>query len=172
MFVNIAHQRSRMWDRRLRPEIPARIDGAVFSYLGDLEIDQQAIIASHEIHIARITSRDHWLGHEHRFCHSEAESLRAMQGNKTIRHRNQTIGAGTAEQLVNQNHVRSANRFCEFGEVFRINIATAGFDNEGQLVIRLKRLLKRAKNADGILAVNLAVEIEHEKENEMVFGDL
>src|SRR4051812_35924600 len=95
-----------------------------------------------------------------------------MQRDKAIRHRDQTIRTGAAEQLVKQNHIGTANRFPDFRQIGGVNIAAAGFDDERRLVVSAKCSPKSAKNADRILAMDLAVEIEHEKENVVVFRDI
>lgn len=87
MLVNAAHMSSCLLDRRLDPEISAGIDRPAFLYFRQLIIDQQAVLSIHENEVTGITSGDDGLGHKHRLCQAETESLRAMERDEAIAHR-------------------------------------------------------------------------------------
>src|ERR1700730_14397311 len=88
--AHAAHQLRGMLDAGFCPLALGRIYLAVGADSADRVVDQVAVLAGHEVDVARIAGPNHGLADRHRLGHRQPEALGPMQGGVAVARGHQT----------------------------------------------------------------------------------
>jgi len=131
--------------------------------------DEVRVVVRHELEVARPACGHHRFAERHCLRYCQPKSLAAVQGCVAVAREHHTATLFSRDITVDDDNVTSAGRrSAQKFELLQASLPVDALEHERCAIVRPEPTTKGINQAEGVLALDAAEEIEHEEEQEPI----